>query len=565
MKFIFSSLISLCLLTTHLFGQSSDRPQSIVIPISSIGEVSETRKQILQNTLTQELSKHFLILPQDQFERVQEKVFEELDFDECTEDQCIIRIQEVLQIENVFNLQVIGEEGDTQLNLKWMNLDEKKNREDYCEGCKTKELRKRVKVLVGQLMGVTESKPIVPIPSNKIVNPNKKINLTLYREKDREVWEREGKKWFRLGNDRTMIKYEGETSNGIPNGYGYMIFTNGDTFEGDFKNGEYVKGRYVFKSGSIYDGSFKDEKLNGVGDYKFSNGDSYIGNFKNGLKHGEGVYKWKNGNRFDGNWIEDIKEGKGKFTYIDGRKKIGEWKEDKKWFVKEYDKNEKLIQEWEEGLKINSKGILFRKYSNDHTNEWIWYKEGKLSISWKYEGEILNNQPNGKGILIHKNQKYVGYFKNGLFHGYGEYTYGNDGIYKGNWRKGFRHGEGEYLSSNGDRYIGKWRNNKPSFVKGYDKKGDLFYEERSKKDKLFFYVFNNDDLWFNEEKNNKGILRGSYFGEVKYDLPNGQGTYKSSYTYIGSWEMGLKNGIGKIIYPSGYIYEGNWYREFVYN
>ena len=117
MKFIFSSLISLCLLKTLLFGQSSERPQTIVIPISSIGEVSETRKQILQNTLTQELSKHFQILPPDQFEKVQEKVFEELDYDECTEDQCIIRIQEILQIENVINLQVIGEEGDTQLNL----------------------------------------------------------------------------------------------------------------------------------------------------------------------------------------------------------------------------------------------------------------------------------------------------------------------------------------------------------------------------------------------------------------------------------------------------------------
>ena len=101
MKILLSSLISLCLLKTLLFGQSSERPQTIVIPISSIGEVSETRKQILQNTLTQELSTHFQLLPQDQFERVQEKVFEELEYEECTEDQCIIRIQEVLQIENV--------------------------------------------------------------------------------------------------------------------------------------------------------------------------------------------------------------------------------------------------------------------------------------------------------------------------------------------------------------------------------------------------------------------------------------------------------------------------------
>ena len=60
-------------------GQS-ELPESIVVPISSLGDVSKTRKQILQNTLTQELSKHFQILPQDQFERVQEQVFQELDY-----------------------------------------------------------------------------------------------------------------------------------------------------------------------------------------------------------------------------------------------------------------------------------------------------------------------------------------------------------------------------------------------------------------------------------------------------------------------------------------------------
>ena len=99
-----------------------------------MGDVSDTRKKIIQNTLTQELSKHFQILPQDRFEQVQEQVFNELEYDECTEDQCIMRIQEILQIENLFHLEVIGEEGDTQLNLKWINLDEKRNREDYYSG-----------------------------------------------------------------------------------------------------------------------------------------------------------------------------------------------------------------------------------------------------------------------------------------------------------------------------------------------------------------------------------------------------------------------------------------------
>ena len=154
MKHLLILLISI-LLSSPLFGQS-ERPETIIIPVSSMGDVSDTRKKIIQNTLTQELSKHFQILPQDRFEQVQEQVFNELEYDECTEDQCIMRIQEILQIENTFHLEMIGEEGDTQLNLKWINLDEKRNREDYCEDCKTKELRKRVVGLVEKLVGVKE-------------------------------------------------------------------------------------------------------------------------------------------------------------------------------------------------------------------------------------------------------------------------------------------------------------------------------------------------------------------------------------------------------------------------
>ena len=117
-------LLSILLLSSPLFGQS-ERPETIIIPVSSLGDVSEVRKQILQNTLTDELKKHFRIVPQEKYEQVLEQVFQELEYEECTEDQCIMRIQEILQIENLFHLEVIGEEGDTQLNLRWVNLDDK--------------------------------------------------------------------------------------------------------------------------------------------------------------------------------------------------------------------------------------------------------------------------------------------------------------------------------------------------------------------------------------------------------------------------------------------------------
>ena len=136
-------------------GLSQERPETIVIPVSSLGEVSEVRKQILQNTLEDELKSHFRLISQDRFEEVQEKVFEELEYDECTEEQCIVMIQEMLQVENVFHLQVLGEGDDTQLSLSWRTLDEKRKETDYCEGCKTKKLTQSIQVLVQKLYEVS--------------------------------------------------------------------------------------------------------------------------------------------------------------------------------------------------------------------------------------------------------------------------------------------------------------------------------------------------------------------------------------------------------------------------
>jgi len=150
--------ISLLLLSIPSFGQSSERPETIVIPVSSLGEVSEVRKQILQNTLEDELKSHFRLISQERFEEVQEKVFEELEYDECTEDQCIVMIQEMLQVENVFHLQVLGEGDDTQLSLSWRTLDEKKKEEEFCEGCGTGELRKIISGLVVNIIKFNELK-----------------------------------------------------------------------------------------------------------------------------------------------------------------------------------------------------------------------------------------------------------------------------------------------------------------------------------------------------------------------------------------------------------------------
>ena len=80
---------------------------------------------ILEKTLESTLDDYFDIIPNQLFEEAQEKAFEELDYDECTEDQCIMMIQEMLQVENSFQLVVISEEDDTQISVTWNDLEKK--------------------------------------------------------------------------------------------------------------------------------------------------------------------------------------------------------------------------------------------------------------------------------------------------------------------------------------------------------------------------------------------------------------------------------------------------------
>ena len=136
-----------------LFGQS-EKPQTIIVPTGSLGDISETRIKILEKTLESKLDDHFAIVPKEQFEDAKEKAFEELDYEECTEEQCIMMIQELLQVENVFQLLLISEEGNTQISLTWSNLDQRRVEENYCEGCKTKELRESIEGLVEKFASI---------------------------------------------------------------------------------------------------------------------------------------------------------------------------------------------------------------------------------------------------------------------------------------------------------------------------------------------------------------------------------------------------------------------------
>ena len=84
-----------------------------------------------------------------------------------------------------------------------------------------------------------------------------------------------------------------------------------------------LKGTYV--------GDCKKDKADGTG--TATGIDSYTGDFKNGYPDGKGKYTWKSGEWYDGSWKKGNREGQGTMHYITSSAKdstvTGFWKKDK--------------------------------------------------------------------------------------------------------------------------------------------------------------------------------------------------------------------------------------------
>jgi len=126
--------------------------KAVLIPIGTLGEIKASQIRIISNRFMDELSNNYDLIPQEAYEKAEEVAFQELDFEECTEEQCIRYIQEILQIENMFHLQIIRDDKDTQISLTFIDLDRKIVKSSFCEDCNTSSLVKSVSKLYKELL-----------------------------------------------------------------------------------------------------------------------------------------------------------------------------------------------------------------------------------------------------------------------------------------------------------------------------------------------------------------------------------------------------------------------------
>ena len=77
--------------------------------------------------------------------------------------------------------------------------------------------------------------------------------------------------------------YSGAWNEGKKNGYGIQTWTDGDKYEGQFKN----------------------NLMHGQGVYSFASGTVHSGAWERGNKHGYAVVTWANGNQYEGHIVNN--------------------------------------------------------------------------------------------------------------------------------------------------------------------------------------------------------------------------------------------------------------------
>ena len=132
---------------------AQEKQKVCLAPMGSLGEFSEMEKQIIFNSLQESLSTHYVLASQKAFEAAMTQAFEELDFDECTEDQCFALIQQILQVDNLFLFNMTREGNFTQLSLTRVDLDSQRLvRTSSCVECNIEQLNTKVEELVMKLI-----------------------------------------------------------------------------------------------------------------------------------------------------------------------------------------------------------------------------------------------------------------------------------------------------------------------------------------------------------------------------------------------------------------------------
>ena len=149
-------------------------------------------------------------------------------------------------------------------------------------------------------------------------------------------------------------EYQGQFQDNLRHGQGQMTWPGGLTYKGlynrDHRN--QVQGQLIFKSGDVYEGTWINDKLEGLcrlikpnmtvlaqfinghmssnATIQYKDGRVYTGTVANLSPHGHGQLKWPSGKTFKGDFCDGVFDGAGRMSFANGDVYEGLWENGKR-------------------------------------------------------------------------------------------------------------------------------------------------------------------------------------------------------------------------------------------
>ena len=278
-------------------------------------------------------------------------------------------------------------------------------------------------------------------------------------------------------------RYEGAWKAGLPHGQGIKTFADGKRQTGWFKDGRYIGEKSLeelqAKAGAgstarkeVKAGCVSGNCQNGRGVYVFVSGAVYTGEFKNGEIHGVGVCHYADGSQYKGEWVHRQPHGQGTLIFADGRQRSGFWQNGQAID----NTSTSLVKSQQQQATVSNIEVQNGCLSGDCNNG---YGVKAFIDGSRYEGTFQQGKPNGHGTFFYPNgEKYKGQFKDGVPNGKGTLFLLNGHAQDGHWIDGdyigiqqqpekgciegdCLEGRGTYIFKEGDKYIGSFRKGLP--------------------------------------------------------------------------------------------------------
>mmetsp|Transcript_19640 Transcript_19640/g.36181 ORF Transcript_19640/g.36181 Transcript_19640/m.36181 type:complete len:737 (+) Transcript_19640:5078-7288(+) len=403
--------------------------------------------------------------------------------------------------------------------------------------------------------------------------------------------------------------YKGDYKAGVRDGYGTIYYENGDSYKGNWVNGEkHGQGSYFYSlTKSTFTGDWDKNMKHGSGALTLANGDTVEGSWvkdslqasqvtirynsgetfegamKAGKRHGNGKVTYTSGSTYQGGWREDLREGIGSVMFKDRSFFEGIFKNDysagvgvlvyrdffhipppvapplptpspspppkRRGVITRREKPKPIVPPPDPVAEHNRKLQLEKRMIFGRVDDLDFFNSYQMN-----DGDIIWLTLNSRN----KDQHKTGEFNSGKLNGYGVARYGPFGIYKGSFKEGKRCGQGvmnytdlthrcSWLPETEGEYEGEWQDDLRHGKGKMLWPSGIRYEGNFKRDRRHNVT---GKIWFGNGD--------TYEGEWVDDLMHGRGVYSShnGKVYRGRFKSGDFGGEGLLLFPNGEKYEG---------